>query len=271
MKNYFAFIDESGNPTQEKFFGLGLLLVDDEIGDFYDGIKPFYEKARDIARTNKLARITELSTQTDWRQMADIAKSNRSFELKFKYVNATNNSVYSGLIKKYFSFQSTRFCALVIDKQKMTDDAKSQPVLDPWTAYIHEAAMLIANNIKNVSPCELCVLADDLTRPCYIRKSFEKSLCDAITSRLQKANLPDKVFGVTRLESHSSLMLQVVDILLGSVLYDYKKQTGLISPKLAIKQDPVVEELHSKLGTVSLVGSKTFHQPNYFSVWEYKK
>lgn len=152
MKNYFAFIDESGNPTQERFFGLGLLIVDDEIGDFYDSIKPFYDKARDIAHSNKLARIVELSKQKELDQISEIAKSGKRFELKFKYINATNNSIYTSLIDRYFSFQSVRFCALVIDKQKFEGNNRWQPVLNPWDTYILQAAMLIANNIKNISP-----------------------------------------------------------------------------------------------------------------------
>src|SRR3972149_697793 len=132
MKNYFAFIDESGNSTQERFFGLGLLLIDDEVGDFYDAIKPFYGKAFELARKNKLARISELEKQNEFKQISEIAK-----------------------------------------------------------------------NRKNISPCQICVLADDLTRPSDIKKSFERSLADAISFRLKKQNTADKIFGVSRLESHS--------------------------------------------------------------------
>ncbi|MBI2327383.1 DUF3800 domain-containing protein [Candidatus Curtissbacteria bacterium] len=112
MKNYFAFIDESGNSTQERFFGLGLLLIDDEVGDFYDAIKPFYGKAYELARKNKLARISELEKQDDFKQISEIAKSSKRFELKFTYVNSTNNTIYRALIDKCLSFPNVRFCAL---------------------------------------------------------------------------------------------------------------------------------------------------------------
>ena len=131
--------------------------------------------------------------------------------------------------------------------------------------------MLIANNIKNISPCNLCILADDLTRPSDIKKSFERSLADAIKYRLTKNKMPDTVFGVSRLESHSSLLLQVVDILLGAVMYDFKKSAGLISDKLSEKQEIVVDNLKQKLGTTSLAQNKTYHKPSYFSVWELSK
>ena len=83
--------------------------------------------------------------------------------------------------------------------------------------------------------------------------------------------MPDNIFGVSRLESHSSLLLQVVDILLGCVMFDYKNQVGLISEKLAVKQEMVVERLREKLNTKSLAQNKTYHKPNYFSVWEFNK
>ena len=271
-KSYFAFIDESGNSTQERFFGLGLLLIDDEVGDFYDSLKPFYSMAYELARNNKLARISELSKQKEYAQIEEIAKSSKRFELKFTHINSTNNSIYRELVDKYLSFPSVRFCTLVIDRKKQNGKgSKWQPVLNPWEVYIQQAAMLIANNIKNISPCQLCVLADDLTRPSIVQKSFERSLSDAIVFRLKKQNMPDNIFGVSRLESHSSLLLQVVDILLGCVMFDYKNQVGLISEKLAVKQEMVVERLREKLNTKSLAQNKTYHKPNYFSVWEFNK
>ncbi len=268
MKNYFAFIDESGNSTQERFFGLGLLVIDDEIGDFYDSMKPFYDKARDIARENKMARIKELYKLNELKQVAQIAGSSKKFELKFKYINSTNKSAYLQLIEKYFSFSNVRFCSLVIDRQK-GNTGRWKPALNPWDIYIHQAAMLISNNIKNISPCQICVLADDLTKPSNVSKSFELSLTDAISARLNKQNMKDKIFGVSRLESHSSLLLQVVDILLGAVMFDFKKQSGLISSKLEAKQELIVSRLRSKYKTDNLAINKTYHNPNYFSIWEF--
>ncbi len=269
MKNYFAFIDESGNSTQERFFGLGLLLIDDEIGDFYDSMKTFYDKAQDVARKNKIARIVDLQKQNEIAQISDIAKSSRRFELKFKYINSTNNTIYRALINKYLTFPNVRFCALVIDRQR---GKKNQwvPPFNPWEIYIQQTAMLITNNIKNIPTCNLCILADDLTRPADITKSFEKSLSDALDYRLQKSKMKNKIVGISRLESHSSLLLQIVDTLLGCVMFDYKNSVGLISKKLQSKQQIVVNEFHEKLKIDSLAVSKTYHHPNYFSVCELK-
>ena len=83
--------------------------------------------------------------------------------------------------------------------------------------------------------------------------------------------MPDSVFGVSRLESHSSLLLQVVDILLGCVMYDFKKSAELISAKLSEKQEIVVNNLNEKFNSSTLAQNKTYHKPSYFSVWELNK
>lgn len=268
MKNYFAFIDESGNSSQERFFGLGLLLIDDEIGDFFDTMRPYYERIYEIARLNKIARVKKLSTENDIQQLSQIASSNIRFELKFKYVNFTNNLIYRELIDAYFNFPHVRFCALVVDRQTYSNKTSKGLVLNPWDVYIHQAAMLLANNIKEITPCNVCLLADDLSRPRNVEKSFERSLKDAIEYRLRQKNIPKSVFGVSRLESHSSLLLQVLDILLGGVMYDFKRQVGLIAEKLQQRQEPVTQKIREKLNTDTLAINKTWHKPNYFSVWK---
>ena len=93
QKNYFAFIDESGNSTQDRFFGLGLLLIDDEIGNFYDSMKVYFDKAYSTAKTQKFERISLLKKQGDIEQVSQIANSSKRFELKFKYINFTNNRI----------------------------------------------------------------------------------------------------------------------------------------------------------------------------------
>ena len=117
QKNYFAFIDESGNSTQDRFFGLGLLLIDDEIGNFYDSMKVYFDKAYSTAKTQKFERISLLKKQGDIEQVSQIANSSKRFELKFKYINFTNNRIYKDLIEKYFAFSNVRFCALVMDRK----------------------------------------------------------------------------------------------------------------------------------------------------------
>ena len=51
-------------------------------------------------------------------------------------------------------------------------------------------------------------------------------------------------------------------------MYDYKKNANLISDKLAQKQEIVVAEVRNILRSKTLAVNKTFHTPNYFSVWK---
>ena len=103
--------------------------------------------------------------------------------------------------------------------------------------------MKLATRPRSASSAWVCVLADDLTRPKNRTKTFEQSLKDAVENQLAKKGLNSSLFGVARLESHSSLMLQIVDVLLGCVMYDFKKEAGLISEKLSQRQEPVVEQV----------------------------
>jgi len=249
---------------------LGLLLIDDEIGDFYDAMRPYYERIYETARLNKITRVQELAIKNEIKQLSQIASSNTRFELKFKYINFTNNLIYRELVDTYFNFPKVRFCALVVDRLTYINKTNQGKILNPWDVYIHQAAMLLANNIKEITPCNVCILADDLSRPRNIEKSFERSLKDAIEYRLRQKSIPESVFGVSRLESHSSLLLQVVDILLGGVMFDFKLKEGMIAEKLKQRQEPVTQKIRERLHTKSLAMSTTFHKPNYFSIWKLK-
>lgn len=266
MKNYFAFIDESGNLASERYFGLGMLLID-QVGLLYDALKPFSDKIRDSAKIQKEKTINDLMHNRNYEELAAIVRSSRKFELKFKYVNFTNNSVYRGLVKEYFKFPECRFSAAIIDREDPS--FRPQEVFaSPWFMYLSYAAMLLAANINNLDHCSVCVLADDLSRPKFVKTTFEEALAGKIADRLKDNGVERKVFNVARLESHSSLLLQLVDILLGCVMYDFKKNTGLIGEMLAQRQEPVVAEVRESLGRITLAEHFTSHKPSYFNVWK---
>lgn len=268
MKNYFAFIDESGNLTTERYFGLGMLLMD-ETGSLYDAIKPYYDKVRNIAKIQKEKTINDLLVNQRYKELAAIAKSSKRFELKFKFINFTNNIFYKEIINTYFKFPNCRFSAAIIDRQD-PNFKPSEVFSSPWHMYMSYAAMLLASNINNLAECRICVLADDLTKPRDIQETFEQALTNKIYSRLKQDGIERTIFNVARLESHSSLMLQLVDILLGCVMYDFKKEVGLIAGKLAQRQELVVKRVQEILGRDKLSEHFTANQPSYFNVWKIK-
>ena len=245
-----------------------MLLVED-VGSLYDAIKPFYDKARDIARAQKEKTVNDFLRSQKYGDLALIAKSTRHFELKFKMVNFTNNTVYAELVRTYFSFPECRFSAIVIDR-KDPDFKPDEVFANPWSMYMSYAAMLLAGNINNLDQCRVCVLADDLSKPKRIKESFEEALKRKIHQRIKDDGIERRIFNVARLESHSSLMLQLVDILLGTVLYDFKKQKGVVGAKLAQRQEPVVSQLRQILDRESLASHFTSNKPSYFNIWKMK-
>jgi len=268
MKNYFAFIDESGNLKSEDFFGLGMLLVED-VGKLYDGVKSYYHKVKEISRLQKAKTVNDYFANKKYEDLAKIAASSQAFELKFKYVNSTNNSIYRDMIGKYFSFADCHFASIVIDRK----DPKFHPeklYTNPWEMYLSYAATLIAGTMGNLSSCNICVLADDLTKPKTIKNTFEEALTVKIKQKLKQDGSDRNIFSVARLESHSSLMLQVVDVLLGAVMFDFKKERGLIAPKLLLRQEPVVEKIRNLIKVKTLAEHFTAHKPSYFNVWPIK-
>jgi hypothetical protein len=268
-KNYFAFIDESGNLASERYFGIGMLLIEDA-GFLYDAIKPFYDKARDIAKAQKEKTITDYLQNGKYNDLAVIAKASRGFELKFKYINFTNNAIYTELLRKYFTFPVCRFSAIVVDRQD--EDFKPQEIFaNPWSMYLRSySALLLAGNMNNLDGCNVCVLADDLTKPKFITTTFENALRSKILQKLKQDGCDRSVFNVTRLEFHASLMLQLVDILLGSVLYDFKKTSGLIGEKLKQRQEIVAQTAREAIGRTTLADHFTANKPSYFNVWKMK-
>lgn len=266
MKQYFGFIDESGNSDQERFFGLGLLLVPEDIGAFYDSMKPYYDAIFTRAKLVKARKINELRQENSVQELAEIANSNKRFELKFKYINFSNNLLYKALIKRYLTFQNVQFCALIIDRQA---DDYHKP-MEAWQAYIQRAAMLVTKNIKQIHPCQIFILADDLTQPKHKPSTFENLLKTKINAQLMNIGLSGSIATVLRLESHASLMLQIVDILLGTVMYDFKFQSHLIGPKLQQRQELVVDTIRKQLNVSTLAQNIIYKQPNYFSVWKYE-
>lgn len=65
-------------------------------------------------------------------------------------------------------------------------------------------------------------------------------------------------------------MLQLVDILLGAVLYDFKNAGGLISDKLRQRQGVFVEVIRDTFNRSTIAAHFTANKPSYFNVWKMK-
>ncbi len=105
-------------------------------------------------------------------------------------------------------------------------------------------------------------------------KTASLSLEDTILEKIQKrcskyrGKQICQVVNAFRIESHSNLLMQLTDVLLGAVMFDFKDKVGLISQKLKLKKEEVVEELRNGLDVTSLSNTFTKHKPIYFHIWE---
>ena len=231
MANYFGFIDETGvlhNDREQRFFGIGLLKCEDT--------SALYEELRILKN----------------RVESKFKKGN--FEFKFSSITGGSHEFYYELINLYSKFATLQFCSLVLDKANPA--IKIDEVFpDTWEAYISYSKLLIKNNIKPND--KVCVIADFLGKPKTSNKYYEPEI-----------KALSEVYNATVLESHASLFIQLVDVLVGCVVYDFRRSRQS-EKKFDIIKGRVCDFLRGKLGVKTLDANLTLHQPNYFSVWEF--
>jgi hypothetical protein len=260
---YFIFMDESGNNAQERFFVLGILIVPiDEVGPLFDFLENISAKIKTRSREKMLERIDNDFKSNNLDKILEQAKSIKSFEMKFRSINKENQDLYIHILHKYFKQKNYRFSAIVIDRQgkEFKPDNMSH-----WDRYLNNAAMLIVNNIKNIADGEFVVVADQITQPTN-HHPYENYLCTKIKERLIAKNiLPESLFGSIRIESHSATFLQLVDIFVGAIGYDFLGEDKE-------RKEGFMKIFREKLGVQGKIQNNiTKNSPNYFSVWKYEK
>lgn len=242
MSNYFGFIDETGvlhNDPDQRFFAIGLLKC--------ENTSALYEELRILK--NRAESKLDLE-----RQAKGVSVKKGCFEFKFSSITRGSHEFYYELIGLYFKFAKLQFCSLVIDKAN--PGVKIEEVFpDTWEAYISYSKMLIKNNMKLDD--RICVIADFLGKPKTSNKYYDLEIRALST-----------VYNATVLESHASLFIQLVDVLIGCIVLDFKRSRQP-ERKVDIFKAKVCDFLKSKLGVQSLAENSTKHQPNYFSVWEF--
>jgi hypothetical protein len=239
MKNYFGFMDETGvlsASSDQRFFALGLLRVE-ETATLYEQLV----KLKNLAR-NKII------------QRSGHPPSQKPFEFKFSAITKSSHTFYYDLIDLFFSFHELSLCVLVLDK-KRPDINIDRYFHSTWDAYISFARLLVENHASQDE--NLCLVADYLGRPKASPLYFEEEI----------SKVPN-VYNVCMLESHASLYVQMVDVLIGSVVNDFKIKRGGYERHDVYKRK-VSEFLKKKLGRETVAESFTSDRPNDFHVWEF--
>ena len=257
---YFVFMDESGNNDKDQYFVLGLLFIPAKyIGDIFNTLESISDKIKDISYQNKIKILNEYKNKNDWDTVFRYAQSEKRFEMKFQSINKDNQDLYIHILKKYFTLKDVKFSALVIDKK----DTNYKPDnMTHWNRYINNATMLFINNLKNIKEGKFVLIADQLSQP-KSAKIYEDYMNEQILKKIKEKGInKDRFFGVIRLESHSSVFLQLCDILVGAIGYDLSGNTNERKVKF-------IQTLKDILQIESLSNNQTINNPNYFSIWRY--
>jgi|SRR5579884_288583 len=235
----FIFTDDAGvvvtSPTQP-FYGIGMLKMADA-GRWMDALNALLDRY-----------IASVS-------VAGVKKSRTSYEFHFSGLTTTTRPFYERLIDFFASQPDGYFCALVIDKNMPgVDPIKACGT--PWDALIKYSITLLKRNIGTNE--RAIVISDNYQKPRKSPYYYERSLAYRLGS---------KVTNVVMIESAACLMLQLVDVLLGCVMYHFKM------PRLsAVDADKkaVADRLAAAYGVPTLGTNLTILKPNYFSVWKLK-
>lgn len=239
LKRKWVFMDETGllvNDPSQPFFALGALKLE-QTATLYG----------ELNRLNQRAR----------------SKVNPRFEFKFNRINSNNRRLYMDLVDLFFQFPGLYFKAFVVDTQHPGFDLEGY-FRGSWEAQISYASLLLENII---GPDEqIAVLADYLDKPKAATTFFEDAVSQVGRSYKGGASVPP-VFNVCMLESDASLFIQMVDVLLGLVVYDCKARRGVHGANLA--KTSVLKVLKGHLKKQDFSRTQHVNGPPYFGIWHF--
>ena len=236
-------MDESGvlsKEAKQRFFSLGLLKIFDT-STLYESLVLLKTKTEQHLKTEFISRGKP--------------PPRKRFEFKFSSITKTSYKFYFELIDLYFKFPELYFSALIFDKKYPNFNVnKYFPNL--WDAHIKYSQVLINHSIKINE--RITIIADYLGKPNSSPHFFE--------TEIRKLR---GVSNVCMIESHASLFIQLVDVLLGCIAFDYRvfreKRRNVDKIKKVVS-----EFLKSKIDRETLSGNFTKRNPNYFRVYEFR-
>jgi len=264
----FCFTDSSGILKSDRFFGTGLLVVKN-VGDLGDKLYKNSQPAKALVKQAKNNRIELLLSQGLKDEVIEILNGNYHFEMKFDHVgNKSTLPHYERMIDIFLSDSDNRFSVMIVDKQNNKFDHNTMG--DAWETYTKYVAMLVVKEMSDLPDDELCLVVDEITKPRNKALSLEDTIMSKIRDEVAKNPALDfnKIFGSFSIESHSNMPMQLCDVLLGSVMFDYKKKHGLNTPKTELKKESLVQKIRTSLGVSTLASEFTDKSKVYFNVFE---
>ena len=210
------FIDEtgvlSGPVSKQPIFGIGSLVVADtrEITDSLYRLHFNFISDRMRVRNDIRRDIKSRGSPPTLSEVDRIMWSTRHHEYKFSEVTRFNLQQYIDILNIYFSFTDLEFHSLIIDRND-PGFGLDRWDNDPWIAYANFAKSLLDGSLTR----DVFAIVDLQGKPDKSPEHLEDILCSV-----------DSVKGCLRATSDMSIYLQLVDVLLGCVQFDWKDQQG---------------------------------------------
>jgi len=209
MRNCFVFIDESGviGGVSQPIFVLGALKIADT-----------------AALTHGL---TKVRSKVCGRHGTAVPR----FEFRFSAITERTAGAHSEAVTLLCAEPEWELRVMVFDKARL-EPQLTAAYRNEWEAQVRLTIELVREIAR---PGErLCVLRDAVSRPSATHVFFEKEL-----ERLDRdPSFAAEIFGAVTMESHASLLIQLVDVVVGAVRHaeaqrrGYPQGTG--TPKAAV-------------------------------------
>ena len=140
-------------------------------------------------------------------------------EIKWNTLSKAKLSVIKEIVNAVFETPGIYFSCIVINKDNLDFEEKFKS--NPYKAYQEFTEILLKQSIEANEI--LTVLADFVTTPKAIK--FEVDVKHNVNKSLDRL----AIGGIHRVDSKGVNIIQMVDLLIGSVIYCYKKDLKLVS------------------------------------------
>jgi len=199
IQSCFCFLDETGliHSDRDKFFALGIIECDDP--------QRLYNRIRKIRHK--------------YRYCEELKWSNLDRKIRFDVAR---------YFFDIFLQEKAKFNCLILKKDELDFEKYFQN--DLYKAYRNFTVALLKLMIGKTPEKVMIILADDYFSP--DGTDLEITIKKFVNNHYQKF----AVAGVCQINSKSSDLLQLTDLILGAILYDLKKREGIIEKQNRYKR-----------------------------------